>query len=136
MAQKTKKKKKKQATTKDIFGRTMSAVLFVLFLAVVTCAMILLTQQLYRFGYTLFGEQPGTGVEIEVAFEVPEGESAMMTAERLKDKNLIASKTIFMIQKVLFEKDIIAGTHTLHSNMTTLQVLDELSRPMERLNDH
>lgn len=136
MAQKTKKKKKKQATTKDIFGRTMSAVLFVLFLAVVTCAMILLTQQLYRFGYTLFGEKPGTGVEIEVAFEVPEGESAMMTAERLKDKNLIASKTIFMIQKVLFEKDIIAGTHTLHSNMTTLQVLDELSRPMERLNDH
>jgi len=136
MAQKTKKKKKKQATTKDIFGRTMSAVLFVLFLAVVTCAMILLTQQLYRFGYTLFGEQPGTGVEIEVAFEVPEGESAMVTAERLKDKNLIASKTIFMIQKVLFEKDIIAGIHTLHSNMTTLQVLDELSRPMERLNDH
>lgn len=136
MAQKTKKKKKKQATTKDIFGRMMSAVLFVLFLAVVTCAMILLTQQLYRFGYTLFGEQPGTGVEIEVAFEVPEGESAMMTAERLKDKNLIASKTIFMIQKVLFEKEIIAGTHTLHSNMTTLQVLDELSRPMERLNDH
>jgi len=60
----------------------------------------------------------------------------MVTAERLKDKNLIASKTIFMIQKVLFEKDIIAGIHTLHSNMTTLQVLDELSRPMERLNDH
>ena len=136
MAQKTKKKQKKQVTTQDIFGKVISLLLSVLFLVVVACAMVLLTQQLYRFGYTLFGEQPGTGVEIQVEFQVPEGESAMTTAARLKDKNLISSEAIFMIQKVLYEKDIIAGTHTLHSNMTTFQVLDELSTPMERLNDH
>lgn len=136
MAQKTKKKSEKQKTAQDIFGKIMSFVISVLFLVIVACAMVLLTQQLYRFGYTLFGEQPGTGVEIEVPFEVPEGESAMTTAARLKDKNLISSEVIFMIQKVLYEKDIIAGTHTLHSNMTTLQVLDVLSTPLERLNDH
>ena len=50
---------------------------------------------------------------------------------------LIPASCLEVLQiAVLYEKDIIAGTHTLHSNMTTLQVLDELSTPMERLNDH
>lgn len=136
MAQKTKSKKKKQTSDRDVFGKVMTALISVLFLIIVAGAMILMTQQLYRFGYNLFGEQPGTGVEIEVEFEVAEGESAMTTAKRLKAKNLISSELIFMIQKVLYEKEIIAGTHVLNSNMTTLQVLDELSTPTGRANDY
>ncbi|MBQ8814642.1 MAG: hypothetical protein IJZ85_09125 [Lachnospiraceae bacterium] len=136
MAQKTKRKGKKKTSDHDMFGKVMTAVISVLFLIIVVVAMALMTQQLYRFGYDLFGEQPGTGVEIEVEFEVAEGESAMTTAKRLKDKNLISSELIFIIQKMLYEKEIIAGTHVLNSNMTTLQVLDELSTPTGRANDY
>lgn len=136
MAQKTKSKGKKKTSDHDVFGKVMTAVISVLFLVIVAGAMVLMTQQLYRFGYDLFGEQPGTGVEIEVEFEVAEGESAMTTAKRLKDKNLISSELIFIIQKMLYEKEIIAGTHVLNSNMTTLQVLDELSTPTGRANDY
>ena len=137
MEQKTKKKKqqKKQQKKPDVVNRLLIAVITVLFLAIVVIIMLGLTRQLYQFGYDIFGEQPGTGVEIEVEFEVMEGESARTTAKRLKDKNLISNETIFILQKILYEKEIIAGVHVLNTNMTTLEILEELSMSPGRTDD-
>lgn len=136
MKQNTKKKNKKQSDKNDVFSKVMMAVIKILFLLIVAALMLMLTQKLYKFGYDIFGEKPGTGVEIEIEFEVAEGESAMTTAKRLKDKNLISSEIIFLLQKSLYEKDIIAGTHVLDSNMTTLEILEELSAAPGRTDDN
>ncbi len=135
MVQQKKKVKGKQKKEKDDrFNRVLSIIWMVLFLAVVAGLMLVMTGKLYQFGYDLFGEKPGTEIEIEIEFEVREGEAAITTAKRLKDKNLISSELIFLLQKILYDKDIIAGTHQLNSNMTTLQILEELS--VGRVNDY
>lgn len=136
MKQNTKKKSKKQNEKNDVFAKVMMTVIKVLFLLIVVALMLVMTKRLHQFGYDLFGEKPGNGVEIEIEFEVAEGESAMTTAKRLKDKNLISSEIIFLLQKALYEKDIIAGTHVLDSNMTTLEILDELSMAPGRTDDN
>lgn len=136
MGQKTKGKKKKKSESSDVFARVMRAIFTILFLVVVLVIMLLMTRQLYQFGYDIFGEKPGTGVEIEVEFEVMEGEPVMTIAGRLKDKNLISNEVIFILQKVLYEKEILAGVHVLDSNMTTLEILDELSMPPGRTDDN
>lgn len=136
MEQKKKSKKKKRAAKQDHLSQLMQVVIAALFFTILTIVMIVVTQRLYQFGYDIFGEQPGTGVEIEFEFEVMEGESAMTTAKRLKSKNLISSELIFLLQKMLYDKDIVAGVHDLHSNMTTLEILEELSMPTGSVNDY
>jgi cell division protein YceG involved in septum cleavage len=101
------------------------------FLIVVVVVMLGLVKQLYQFGHDVFAEEPGTGVEVTIDFTVAEGESARTTAKRLKSKNLISSEWVFLTQRILYEKEIVAGTHELHSNMTTLEILSELSMPTE-----
>ena len=133
---KSKKQPRKQEKKQDIFAGILTAIMKILFMFIVVALMLVLTKRLYQLGYDIFGEKPGTGVEIEIEFEVAEGESAMTTAKRLKDKNLISSEVIFLLQKTLYEKDIIAGTHVLNSNMTTLEILDELSASPGRTDDN
>ena len=129
MAQKKKSKKKTKRQNKDWLTQLMHVVIAALVLTIMTVVLMVLSQNLYRFGYNIFGEKPGTSVQIDFEFEVMEGESASTTAARLKSQGLISNELIFLLQKVLYDKDIVAGVHTLHSNMTTLEILDELSMP-------
>lgn len=127
------KQKKKSAKTrqKDLLKRVINLGIHAAIFLVIAILVMNVSKQLYRFGYEFFAEQPGTGVEISVEFTVAVGESAASVAGRLKDKGLISSEATFLLQKAVYDKDIYAGVHTLHSNMTTLEILGVLSSPAE-----
>lgn len=130
MKQKTKKRRKSRQI--DMLQRLIHVGLRLAFLLVLGILVLTAARQLYDFGYELFAEKLGDGVEITVEFNVEAGGSAKSVAARLKDKGLISSEAIFLVQKILYEKDIYAGVHVLHSNMTTLEILGVLSTPVER----
>ncbi len=125
------KKKSEKTRQKDLLKRVINLGLRAAIFLVIAILVMNISKQLYRFGYEFFTEQPGTGVEIAVEFTVAVGESAASVAERLKDKDLISSEVTFLLQKLVYDKDIYAGVHTLHSNMTTLEILGVLSSPVE-----
>jgi len=130
MKQKTKKLRKSRPI--NFLQRLIQMGLRLVFLLILSMLMFTAGKQLYEFGYDLFGEKPDDGVEITVEFSVEVGESAKMVAARLKEKGLISNEAVFLAQKFLYEKDIYAGVYQLHNNMTTLEILDVLSTPMER----
>lgn len=132
---KTKKAEKKKEKG-GRFGRAVYLTVSIAFLVVLIVLMVGLVKQLHQFGYELFAEKPGNGVDVVITFTVEEGESASTTARRLKAKNLISNEWRFLLQMVLFDKDILAGPHELSSNMTTQQILDALSTPMEKVDDY
>ncbi|MDD3184222.1 MAG: endolytic transglycosylase MltG [Anaerostipes sp.] len=76
-------------------------------------------------GAVLFamGDVKGNGKKVE--FTIPKGQSIITTAERLKDKQLIASKWGFVIYAKLtsYGDDIKHGVHTLKSGMTKKEIL-------------
>lgn len=126
------KKKGSKTRQKEILKQIIFMGLRVVFLLVIAILVINVSKELYRFGYEFFTEQPGTGVEISVSFTVEAGESAASVADRLKEKDLISNKMTFLLQKMIYDKDIYAGVHSLHSNMTTLEILGVLSTPAEK----
>lgn len=126
------KKKNSKTRQKEILKQVIFMGLRAALLLVIAILVMSFSKELYRFGYEFFTEQPGNGVEISVEFTVEAGESATSVAGRLKDKDLISSELTFLLQKVIYDKDIYAGVHTLHSNMTTLEILGVLSTPAEK----
>lgn len=129
MKQKKKSSKKRQ---KELLKKVIVTGVRVIIILVIAISVTSVSKELYRFGYEFFTEQPGNGVEISVEFTVEVGESASSIAARLKDKDLISDELTFLLQKVIYDKDIYAGVHTLHSNMTTLEILGVLSTPAEK----
>ena len=129
MKQKKNERKKRQ---KEFLKQIIMAGLRLSLLLIIAMLVISVSRELFRLGYDLFNETPKDGVEIAVEFSVTVGESAVSVAERLKEKELISSEVVFLLQKILYDKDIYAGVHQLHSNMTTLEILGVLSTPAEK----
>lgn len=129
MKQKKSRRKKRQ---KEILKQIIMVGLRLSLLLIVAILVVSLSRELFRLGYDLFNERSKDGVEITVEFSVTVGESAVSVAERLKEKELISSEVIFLVQKIIYDKDIYAGVHQLHSNMTTLDILGVLSTPAEK----
>ena len=129
MKQKKSGRKKRQ---KEILKQIIMAGLRLSLLLVVAILVVSMSRELFRLGYDLFNERPKDGVEITVEFPVSVGESAISVAERLKETELISSEVVFVLQKIIYDKDIYAGVHQLHSNMTTLEILGVLSTPAEK----
>lgn len=129
MKQKKSGRKKRQ---KEILKQIIMVGLRLSLLLIVAILVVSLSRELFRLGYDLFNERQKDGVEIAVEFSVTVGESAISVAERLKEKELISSEVVFVLQKIIYDKDIYAGVHQLHSNMTTLEILGVLSTPAEK----
>ena len=129
MKQKKNERKKRQ---KEFLKQIIMAGLRLSLLLIVAILVVSLSRELFRLGYDLFNERQKDGVEIAVEFSVTVGESAVSVAERLKEKEMISSEVVFLLQKVIYDKDIYAGVHQLHSNMTTLEILGVLSTPAEK----
>ncbi len=129
MKQKKNDGKKRQ---KEILKSIILVGIRVSIILVIAILVATLSKELYSLGYKVFNEKPGNGVEIAVEFAVTAGESANSVAGRLKEKELISSEIVFLLQKVIYDKDIYAGVHQLHSNMTTLEILGVLSMPAEK----
>lgn len=129
MKQKKSGRKKRQ---KEFLKQIIMAGLRLSLLLIVAILVVFLSRELFRLGYDLFNERQKDGVEIAVEFSVTVGESAVSVAERLKEKEMISSEVVFLLQKIIYDKDIYAGVHQLHSNMTTLEILGVLSTPAEK----
>ena len=129
MKQKKSGRKKRQ---KEILKQIIMVGLRLSLLLIVAILVISLSRELFHLGYDLFNENQKDGVEIAVEFSVTVGESAVSVAERLKEKELISSEVVFVLQKIIYDKDIYAGVHQLHSNMTTLEILGVLSTLAEK----
>ena len=129
MKQKKNGRKKRQ---KEFLKKIIMVGLRLSLLLIVAILVISLSRELFHLGYDLFNENQKDGVEIAVEFSVTVGESAVSVAERLKEKELISSEVVFVLQKIIYDKDIYAGVHQLHSNMTTLEILGVLSTPAEK----
>ncbi|MBQ6875017.1 MAG: hypothetical protein IJN46_02140 [Lachnospiraceae bacterium] len=129
MKQKKSGRKKRQ---KEILKQIIMVGLRLSLLLIVAILVVSLSRELFRLGYDLFNERQKDGVEIAVEFSVTVGESAISVAERLKEKELISNEVVFVLQKIIYDKDIYAGVHQLHSNMTTLEILGVLSTPAEK----
>ena len=129
MKQKKSGRKKRQ---KEFLKQIIMAGLRLSLLLIITMLVITVSRELFRLGYDLFNEKTKDGVEIAIEFSVTVGESAVSVAERLKENELISSEAVFVLQKIIYDKDIYAGVHKLHSNMTTLEILGVLSTPTEK----
>ena len=129
MKQKINERKKRQ---KEILKKIIMIGLRLSLLLIVAILVVSLSRELFRLGYDLFNERKNDGVEIMVEFSVTVGESAVSVAGRLKEMELISSEVVFVLQKIIYDKDIYAGVHQLHSNMTTLEILGVLSTPAEK----
>ena len=129
MKQKINERKKRQ---KEILKKIIMIGLRLSLLLIVAILVVSLSRELFRLGYDLFNERKNDGVEIMVEFSVTVGESAVSVAGRLKEMELISSEVVFVLQKIIYDKDIYAGGHQLHSNMTTLEILGVLSTPAEK----
>ena len=129
MKQKKSERKKRQ---KEFLKQIIMVGLRLSLLLIIAMLVITVSRELFRLGYDLFNERPKDGVEITVEFPVSVGESAISVAGRLKEKELISSEVVFVLQKIIYDKDIYAGVHQLHSNMTTLEILGVLSTPAEK----
>lgn len=129
MKQKKSGRKKRQ---KEILKQIIAAGLRLSLLLIVAILVVSLSRELFYLGYNLFNERQKDGVEIAVEFSVTVGETAVSVAKRLKEKELISSEVVFVLQKIIYDKDIYAGVHQLHSNMTTLEILGVLSTPAEK----
>ena len=129
MKQKKSGRKKRQ---KEFLKQIIMAGLRLSLLLIITMLVITVSRELFRLGYDLFNEKTKDGVEIAIEFSVTVGESAVSVAERLKENELISSEAVFVLQKIIYDKDIYAGVHKLHSNMTTLEILGVLSTPAEK----
>lgn len=129
MKQKRNERKKRQ---KEFLKQIIMVGLRLSLLLIVAILVVSLSRELFRLGYDLFNEGEKDGVEIAVEFSVTVGESAVSVAERLKEKEMISSEVVFLLQKIIYDKDIYAGVHRLHSNMTTLEILGVLSTPAEK----
>ncbi len=60
-------------------------------------------------------------------FEVKKGESTLQISERLKNKNLITSDWVFLINSKIKAKPLVTGYYNLSPSMTMLDIFNKIS---------
>lgn len=85
----------------------------------------------YAFGYDIFY---ATAMEAEPGRDksvtIPKNFSAGETARLLEKSGLIRNQMAFQVQKQFYDYEIVPGTYTLNTSMTSkeiLQILDEVN---------
>ncbi|SHI54149.1 endolytic transglycosylase MltG [Parasporobacterium paucivorans] len=89
--------------------------------------LVVLGMKSFDFGRSLFAVQgmeaePGTDVTITI----PEGAGKSEVADILKKNGLIASKSTFNIQCLIFEAQFYPGDYTLNTSQGPEEIIDQL----------
>ena len=121
------------STNKVVF-RFVSISFSVLVLLVVFIGIFKASTFCYEFGYRIFSETP---VESEpgndVVVQIDEGDSAFDIGKKLEEKGLIRDSELYVAQYYLsaYVDELLPGTYTLNTSMTTKEMLVVMSTPVE-----
>ena len=121
------------STNKVVF-RFVSISFSVLVLLVVFIGIFKASTFCYEFGYRIFSEEP---VESEpgndVVVQIDEGDSAFDIGKKLEEKGLIRDSELYVAQYYLsaYVDELLPGTYTLNTSMTTKEMLVVMSTPVE-----
>lgn len=121
-------------STNKIVFRFVSISFSVLVLLVVFIGIFKASTFCYEFGYRIFSETP---VESEpgndVVVQIDEGDSAVDIGKKLEEKGLIRDSELYVAQYYLsaYVDELLPGTYTLNTSMTTKEMLVVMSTPVE-----
>lgn len=121
------------STNKVVF-RFVSISFSVLIVLVVFIGIFKASTFCYEFGYRIFSEAP---VESEpgndVVVQIDEGDSAFDIGKKLEEKGLIRDSELYVAQYYLsaYVDELLPGTYTLNTSMTTKEMLVVMSTPVE-----
>ena len=121
-------------STNKIVFRFVSISFSVLVLLVVFIGIFKASTFCYEFGYRIFSETP---VESEpgndVVVQIDEGDSAFDIGKKLEEKGLIRDSELYVAQYYLsaYVDELLPGTYTLNTSMTTKEMLVVMSTPVE-----
>ena len=121
-------------STNKIVFRFVSISFSVLVLLVVFIGIFKASTFCYEFGYRIFSEEP---VESEpgndVVVQIDEGDSAVDIGKKLEEKGLIRDSELYVAQYYLsaYVDELLPGTYTLNTSMTTKEMLVVMSTPVE-----
>lgn len=114
----------------DILGTVLRYVLII----VLIMAIIRYASEAYRLGYEVFSNEAmaSQGQGQEVTVRITDGMSTRDIGKLLEDDGLIRDARVFPLQ-VLFssDHDIVPGTYTLSTEMTTDEILKTLTENSE-----
>lgn len=122
-----------KSTNRAVF-RFVSISFSVLILLVIFIGVFKASTFCYNFGYRIFTEQPmeaepGT----EVVVQVDTDDSALAIGKMLEEKGLVRDPYLYVAQYYLsaYVNDILPGTYTLNTSMTTKEMLIVMSTAEE-----
>ena len=119
---------------KQLFGAMSATIFRICITAVIVLAVIFLSVSAYDFGYAVFADAPvSTGEAQMISVVITEDKDTMEVAELLEDKGIIADAKIFYVQEMLSDTTggIQPGVYELSSNMTSSEILAEITAKME-----
>lgn len=86
----------------------------------------------YDFGYRIFTEEPMTEAPgNDVVVQIDEEDSAFDIGRKLEEKGLVRDSKLYAAQYYLsaYVDDLLPGTYTLNTSMTTKEMLVVMSTP-------
>ncbi len=122
----TEKRLKKVKTTKT--NEIVSRFIKYIFLIAVIIFVINGVYKGYKLGYAIFSNQPiNVNSKRVITLYVDENDTAKTVGKELEEENIIKNATVFWIQSIIFECDIIPGTYEVGEAMTQREILELLS---------
>lgn len=121
------------STNKAVF-RFVSISFSILVLLVIFIGVFKASTFCYEFGYRIFSETP---VEAEpgndVIVQIEGSDSAFDIGKKLEEKGLIRDSELYVAQYYLsaYVDELLPGTYTLNTSMTTKEMLVVMSTPVE-----
>lgn len=99
---------------------------------VIAIILILLGTFGYNFGRDVFSdegyeEDPGT----EVVVTIESGDTLTSVAKKLYNDGVIAKKSVYYVQSLIYEADYKPGTYTLNSSMDGETIIETLCTEIE-----
>ena len=88
----------------------------------------------YDFGYRIFAEQPVSAEPgKDIVVQIDQDDSAYDIGKKLEAKGLLRDAELYVAQYYLsaYVDDLIPGTYTLNTSMTTKDMLLVMSTPVE-----
>lgn len=122
-------------TTKQINRITSTIILIAVRIIIIAAIAVFAVQgvkKAYEFGHSIFyetsvEEAPGRDVRITI----PEGTDSKTAAKMLLEKGLIENEYAAIVQAKFFEYEVVPGTYTFNTSMTTRDILKMLNEGPE-----
>jgi len=112
---------------------TITSTIIVIAIRVVVIAVVIAVmgtgiKKAYAFGHSIFyaeamEEEPGH----DVVVSIPDGTDAKGVAKILINKGLVDNKYSIIVQSKFFEYQVVPGTYTLNTSMTSRDILKKIN---------